>query len=178
MSVFATTQNITLLYSETGQVDKAIEMLGGVYSSAIQKGQNDTVTLNIGHILSVYLYGKEKYEEAFEVATDIFSRRMEIPGPDHVDTLKTANHFGELLRSTGKYGEGLLLQQNVHSKFAKKFGTDHELTFTAKIGIAFIWSDIGMKEEAISSLREILGSASPNKLILDMQLEMAKVLKK
>ncbi|KAJ7432736.1 hypothetical protein FB451DRAFT_370906 [Mycena latifolia] len=125
-------------------------------------------TLNIQHILAT-LYGNSGlFHQAAELAKVVLSKRRELLGEDHPDTLATMGNLAVRYSELGQFHQAAELEKVVLSKHTELLGEDHPDTLSAMGNLANRYSEMGqfhrateLEKVVFNKRRELLGEDHP-----------------
>ncbi|KAJ7438732.1 hypothetical protein FB451DRAFT_1378116 [Mycena latifolia] len=128
-------------------------------------------TLNIQHILAT-LYGNSGlFHQAAELAKVVLSKRRELLGEDHPDTLATMGNLAVRYSELGQFHQAAELEKVVLSKHTELLGEDHPDTLSAMGNLANRYSEMGqfhrateLEKVVLNKRRELLGEDHPETL--------------
>ena len=131
-----------------------------------QLGQHVSEKLTLLHRLGDVLHEQKSLDAAYHVKeTTRLERRIHL-GELHVDTLKTAANFGNLLSDIGKTREAKALLRHVYSGFLSTLGPEHFYTLKSLQNMLIFLRANEMHEEAYifleQDLRRRLERFTPN----------------
>jgi MinD-like ATPase involved in chromosome partitioning or flagellar assembly len=112
-----------------------------------------------------------RYEEAYEIDREVYSRLRELLGDHHPYTLMVAQSLGADLREIGQYVSSRELDEVTLMGFRQAFGEDHPRTLMAANNLAVAQRMVGefryatqLDEDTLSRRRRALGPRHPHTL--------------
>jgi tetratricopeptide (TPR) repeat protein len=91
--------------------------------------------------------------EQYDAARALYTRHR---GPDHPDTLATANKLANIYHSLGRYAEALKLHEETLARRRIKLGPDHPDTLRSMDNLASCYRALGRYTEALKLTEETL----------------------
>ncbi|KAG8819521.1 hypothetical protein FRC19_009726 [Serendipita sp. 401] len=119
-------------------------------------GSNTKTTLASMVKLSNSYYSLGRVEEALQLREEVFQKRKQFLGPDHLDMLMAMNNLAASYHSLGRVEEALALQEEVFQKRKQVLGPDHLDTLMAMNNLAASYYSLGRVEEALALQEEVL----------------------
>jgi Tetratricopeptide repeat/NB-ARC domain len=111
-------------------------------------GVGDQHVLKVAHLLSTAYYHDGQYEAALALDQENFDRRRAILGPDHPDTLMSANGLAVTLGSLGRNVEARDLHLDTLERLTRTLGADHHQTLRTAYNLAGQFRALGDLESA------------------------------
>ncbi|KAJ7444336.1 hypothetical protein FB451DRAFT_1434524 [Mycena latifolia] len=140
---------------------------------------NEHQTLNIQHILATMYGNSGVFHQAAELDKVVLSKRRELLGEDHPETLRSMGNLAVRYSQMGQFHKAAELEKVVLNKRRELFGEDHPDTLSAMGNLALRYSQMGQLPEAaalekvvLSKRRELLGEDHPNTLMAMGNLAM------
>jgi tetratricopeptide (TPR) repeat protein len=88
------------------------------------------------------------FDEALEMATEVFETSTRIFGEQHPDTLSAAVNLVNIKRATGQPADALALAENVMGRYPTIYGDDHPYTYACSGNLALMMRVNGNAEGA------------------------------
>lgn len=101
-----------------------------------KKGENDEQLLFLRSQIANVLRSQGKFQEAFDLDTEVLARQRELLGEDHPSTLQTANGKGGDLRGLGRFREALDLDEQIYRSNSELLGPDEPSTLSSANNLA------------------------------------------
>ncbi|KIJ39529.1 hypothetical protein M422DRAFT_110290, partial [Sphaerobolus stellatus SS14] len=148
-STLTTVNNLGLLYSQLGQLEKAERMyewaLAG-FERALGPNHTDTLTTvnNLGLLYSK-LGWLEEAERMYERALAGSEKAL---GSNHTSILTTVNNLGLLYSDLGRFEEAERMYKQALAGYEKALGPNHTDTLTTVHNLRLLYNHLGRHEEA------------------------------
>ncbi|NMD37815.1 MAG: tetratricopeptide repeat protein, partial [Christensenellaceae bacterium] len=157
------------LNTSAGQYYKALENIEKskkIYTNL--NGIDDLEYLIIDERYGIVLSNVGRYEESLKIFEEVLSKRKEILGENHPDTIVAMNNLGVSYSNLGEYENAFKISKEVLSKNKEIQGENHPDTIVAMNNLGKACSDLGryeeslkINEEVLSKFKEILGENHP-----------------
>jgi hypothetical protein len=99
-------------------------------------GTDDRHVLRVAHLLSSAYYHDGQYEAALVLDQENLDRRRATLGPDHLDTLMSANGLAVTLSALGRSAEARDLHLDTLERLTRTLGADHHQTLRTAYNLA------------------------------------------
>jgi tetratricopeptide (TPR) repeat protein len=126
------------------------------WSTAQRLPEEDEERLGAGGILASALDAHGKHAEAVTLYREVLVARRRVMGPEHPDTLLTANNLAIALDYQGKHAEAVTLLREVLVARRRVLGPEHPSTLTTANNLAAALDSQGKHAEAVTMHREVL----------------------
>jgi CHAT domain-containing protein/tetratricopeptide (TPR) repeat protein len=120
----------------------------------------------------VQLHGQGKYAEAGTLAEQVLAARERVLGPEHPDTLISANNLALAYQAQGRYGDAESLYRRALEACERVLGQEHPDTLESMNNLAFLYHAQGRHGEAeplfkrsLAARERVLGPEHPDTLI-------------
>ncbi|HRR07563.1 MAG TPA: tetratricopeptide repeat protein [Rhodothermales bacterium] len=148
--------NYASLLSQTGRINKSINLLQQVYSTQVRifGQEHPTIATTYNNIAAIYIKAG-RYNEALIYAQKAVKIRETILGKSHLATLVARNNLGGILFHLGKQEEALILLNEVLNELIQSLGKEHPQTLTTQNNIAGLYQEAGKYENAIILFNDV-----------------------
>lgn len=120
------------------------------------RGTEDVEYLNALKHYGVALFDTGNFERSFKIFDYIVSKREEIQGKNHPDTIDALYFLSANLRRLDHYEEALLVSEDELSRRSAIAGDNDPHTISAMENVALILFSLGKNEEALKIQEEVL----------------------
>ena len=144
------------LYGDSGQYDKAIEMLQLAYKTRVgMLGKNHSDTLLGLLSLATILEQAGRYDEATEALETCLEVTKTKFGDFHLRTFLAQKQFANLLRVKGQKLESIELYQRHLKDASERFDDNHALIGSLKDGLALSYLEAGQFYKALPLFEDV-----------------------
>lgn len=142
------------MLSEQWNFIDALPIFKEIYLSKAKLGTENEIILaamrNMGHIYTQ----QGNYEESEQIYREVHSKRIEILGENHPDTVSAFSDIGEILLDQQKYTDALLIFDQIY-KNRMQLGEGSEIILTSMNNIAFIYAMLRNYDESLNMRKKV-----------------------
>ncbi|WP_311984597.1 FxSxx-COOH system tetratricopeptide repeat protein [Parafrankia sp. CH37] len=122
--------------------------------------------------LTEYLGRSGQIHLAHHTATRLHTHHQQLLGPDHPDTLRSADHLANTMHQLGQYEVARGLREDTLHRYRQILGDDHPDTLSSANNLALDLHQLGeyevargLREDTLHRYRQILGDDHPDTLV-------------
>lgn len=152
-----------------GYFDSSLELAARLQAAWVARlGEVDPQILSLRFQTANVLRSQGRYAQAYELDSQVLHRQIEVLGPDHRASLRTAGSLAADLRALGKFKEALERDEGTYSSLKKLLGPDHPRTLAGANNLAVSCRLTGdsararlLDEDTIARRIRVLGETHP-----------------